>query len=223
MLTAPSTTGSIKDLPRIEDYFEPKTTAPDDQSHSIRQLGIAITALRAQQALITSLLHNAATSRIESPILAPGDARIGSGSSTRGYASRNPFPLPGSRASSISLATSEDTTDDYYEDAGMGEFFLEEEGDDDVSSDEESIAKQEESDAEVDEAEREAEEYAAANDDSLEAIAEDKVVESTKPTLFEVARRVQLPKPVSGDEFSMLSMLRKNVGKVRRSFCLSLV
>lgn len=31
----------------------------------------------------------------------------------------------------------------------------------------------------------------------------------------DVQRRSQLPAPVSGDEFSMLSMLRKNVGKVR--------
>ena len=103
----------------------------------------------------------------------------------------------------------------------MGEFFLEEEGDD-VSSDDEASTKQDqEAQSEVDEAEREAEEYLAAEEDnSLEAITEDKVVETSGPTVFQVARRVQLPKPVSGDEFSMLSMLRKNVGKVRSPPCI---
>ena len=39
----------------------------------------------------------------------------------------------------------------------------------------------------------------------------------------DVKRRSQLPAPVSGDEFSMLSMLRKNVGKVRSSSSSSLI
>ncbi|GAA5973443.1 hypothetical protein JCM11641_006463 [Rhodosporidiobolus odoratus] len=36
----------------------------------------------------------------------------------------------------------------------------------------------------------------------------------------QVQRRTQLPSPVAGDEFSLLGMLRKNVGKVRLSFSL---
>ena len=43
---------------------------------------------------------------------------------------------------------------------------------------------------------------------------------TTTTAVVAVQRRKVLPHPVAGDEFSMLGMLRQNVGKVRLAFLL---
>lgn len=94
-----------------------------------------------------------------------------------------------------------------YEDALQGEFVLEEAYEGDSSSEEE-------------------EDFEA--DNSFASVEEDDRRHTLKATLDDtdavtvhgegVRRRHQLPAPISGDEFSMLGMLRKNVGKASLSF-----
>lgn len=125
------------------------------------------------------------------------------------YASRTSasYPIAPSRASSISLAASEDT-EEFYEDAPTGgEFFLEEEQE---RSDDEPLSGSDEEDFFP-----EMEEFTEEKDDSYQREEKARTERVRRKTLIgEVRRRKVLPAPVSGDEFSMLSMLRKNVGKV---------
>lgn len=130
-----------------------------------------------------------------------------------------------SRASSFSFASEE--TDEYYEDAhtGMipGEFFLEEE-DGERALDEEDDEDGEDGDDYYEE-EEEVEEVhdrtaTIVEEDEGEEEVEEKgqnMGEEDKLSTMVVERRKVLPAPASGEEFSMLGMLRKNVGKVSPS------
>lgn len=186
----------------------------------IHQLGAALTALKTQQNLLTSILASTLIPRGNSPAPDSFNERYHSNNSTRNYASRGFGTIPQSRASSISLATSEDT-DDYYEaTSAMGEFVFQDDEDDDGSDEEEGYKNRD--DVIDDDQYPDADEYVEVVEPSLDQIPEGEVAMLRKSTIVApVSRRAQLPSPVSGDEFSMLSMLRKNVGKVRTHLLLS--
>lgn len=109
---------------------------------------------------------------------------------------------------------SEETGDEFYEDArtsGPGEFFLEEEHAESVLEEDEDDYYEEEEDDYDEEEEIEIEKEATRRKISN---ASKVVRDEVDPSSIKVDRRKILPAACSGEEFSMLAMLRKNVGKV---------
>ncbi|KAI5477524.1 oxysterol-binding protein [Pseudohyphozyma bogoriensis] len=204
-----------KETVRPDDYFDvkpnPSLGSPNGDSPLSKQLAIAIATIKAQQELLAETInrvtvsHASSTSREYSPL--------------RTYASRSSaaFVRAPSRASSIHSGE----TQDFYEDALPGEFILEEEASDEEDVEEgESSGEERYSDtsfASVEEEEEgrgghhEKEETEVEARQSGETEGEGETMTISEG--MQVKRREQLPAPISGDEFSMLGMLRKNVGK----------
>jgi hypothetical protein len=191
-----------------EDYFEAKSTTES----LIKQLSQAIATIKSQHIILAECVSTL-------PQLARDDSMVPL-HGIRTYASRSSAyqptaPYPGSSRSSFSMNSGD--TEDFYEDAMIGEFVLEEE--------EASASGEDESGNESD---------SGAGDATFASTEEEGVVHSRQTTEEEaeddrrsgsgqtevphspvtVRRRPQLPAPITGDEFSMLGMLRKNVGKV---------
>lgn len=185
---------------RQDDYFDIKPTAES----LVKQLGQALATIKSQHEILAATINSI-------PQLGAVGS-VGASSPTGGmrtYASRSsaysPRPPSSTRSSLFSVDSGE--TDDYYEDAVPGEFVLE----DEVSEEDEESEVEEETVGEGSFASLEEDEkygHGGSDDRASEAttLASQGVI---------VQRRAQLPAPVTGDEFSMLSMLRKNVGKVR--------
>lgn len=216
----------------------------------LKALGHAISIIKAQHDLLASQINTLPTLGTATspspylpsgPLSVPGGLRSAHGSRAGLYTTGNGsigdvgaalgHRRNRSRASSFSI-DSEDTTNDFYEDAIPGEFIMEDEdSDEDVedkvrnplsngtgekgdkgskelstapsfsSSNDESLQEEEDEDDD-------------SSEDSTKNLATRVDSEKVKEKVETVRRRNQLPAPVSGDEFSMLSMLRKNVGKV---------
>lgn len=229
-------TGSSKESPRIEDYFESKPT-PDAL---VRQLGQSLILLKAQYELLSALVPSLSLTHSptrSSSALGHLKPLINSRSV---YSNTNLTGVNPSRASSFSFAASEET-DEYYEDARSGllpgEFFLEEENEALNEEDEDQRGRDSSDEADDDDddyyvEEEEEEQYegrdrAGSNEtkrmervmeseETSEKLEDESVNDATQTMVVE--RRRHLPVPASGDEFSMLGMLRKNVGKVSTSY-----
>ena len=195
------------------------TFVPD---HVVRQLSTALATLKAQHAELLLTLSQHSSSHLHSHPHSHShhssfDSLPRASTPLRTYASRSSAGFPirnsGSRASSI---VSMEGSEEYYEPEDMpGEFFLDEE-------DEEAVGSS--GSAEEDEEEEEEEEEEVESFSSLEDGEEDRSRgrerqgESEMTTRPEdVKRRHAMPFETAGDEFSMLGMLRKNVGKVSPS------
>ncbi|KAK4701955.1 oxysterol-binding protein-related protein 3/6/7, partial [Phenoliferia sp. Uapishka_3] len=219
-----------------EDYFDPRTAPPPLPSHSpsvlpehiIRQLGVAVHTLKAQHDKLLETINSAAfqASFVHAHSPSFTESRSTTPVPLRTYASRSSaafYPSRSGSASRASSITSGETNEEYYEpeegyDIIMpGEFVLEE--DEDVeggSSSESEHQADEEADEKsfdtVEEADEEEQE-----EEKKERMRNRKEGASEMTTMGhkveDVVRRAQLPAPIAGDEFSMLGMLRKNVGK----------
>lgn len=178
-----------KEAVRPDDYFDVKP--PVATESLVKQFGQALAIIKAQHDILaTTITHlsQSASASASSPI--------------RTYASRSSAFVPRTSTSSRASSVNSAETEDMYEDALQGEFVLEEAYEGDSSSEEE-------------------EDFEA--DNSFASVEEDDRRHTLKATLDDtdavtvhgegVRRRHQLPAPISGDEFSMLGMLRKNVGK----------
>ncbi|BGP33988.1 Oxysterol-binding protein 3 [Rhodotorula toruloides] len=207
-------------------YFDAKSTPSGGgtQDLLLRQLQTAISALRQSHAdlstAISSLSHPTFPPRAGSPV----------------YASRSHPTRASSRASFSTFFSVENGSEDWF-DAVPGEFVLEEEerrrgvGQGDEEEEEED-EEEDEDDGEEKIEERNGssggEASTVVEDEEDDESGDDDDAETTRapsPTGAgssvanglqegtQVQRRKQLPSPVAGDEFSMLSMLRKNVGK----------
>ncbi|BGP01955.1 Oxysterol-binding protein 3 [Rhodotorula toruloides] len=206
-------------------YFDAKSTPSGGgtQDLLLRQLQTAISALRQSHADLSTAISSLSSHppRAGSPV----------------YASRSHPTRASSRASFSSFFSVENGSEDWF-DAVPGEFVLEEEerrrgvsqGDEEEEDedDEEEEAKTEErsgssgGEASTIVEDEEDDESGDEEDDDAETTrapspaGEGGAGSSVAKGLQEgtqVQRRKQLPSPVAGDEFSMLSMLRKNVGK----------
>ena len=219
-----------------EDYFDPRASPGPSSSgavpeHIVRQLSTALATLKSQHESLLSTLNSSSFSPHGHSHHSSFDSR--SSTPLRTYASRSSaafFPVrtssggPTSRASSIN---SGETGEEYYEPEGElgmpGEFVLEDDeeldgdsgsgsgsGRDDDDEEPNSFASVEEVDEEEEE-EKEREKLRKRSGSRVQSASE----VTTKGETAVVVRRPQLPAMIAGDEFSMLGMLRKNVGKVR--------
>lgn len=184
-----------------DDYFEAK---PMNGDLLLKQHGVALAALKQHHEALTSALRAFTHPPFVPPPL-PHSNSFDPSKPLVTYASRSSAGFhrsTPSRASSFSLASGEN--EDYY-DALPGEFVLEE---DDKSSEEEDV--------EEEEGPGESGFVNVATDQSSSSSNESKEeLKAEAPVNVEaVPRRTKLPSPITGDEFSMLGMLRKNVGKV---------
>lgn len=190
------------------EYFDAKPTA----EQLVRMYAHALAALKVQHHELARAVR--AAQEAQAPALGGAGGRGGererereetgplglrtyAGRSSAAYHRHTP-----SRASSFSIASGE--TD--YEDALPGEFVLEEE---DSASDKSS---EEEGEKDSDEEEEEGN----SSYDSAGPSPQGGTPNPAAPTATAagpVVRRSQLPHPIAGDEFSMLGLLRKNVGK----------
>lgn len=166
-----------------------------------KQYEKSVAALRQQHEALTAAIR-AAPSSTGTSEKAPGAA-----SPMKTYASRSSAAFYGnrasmSRASSFSIGSNDD--EDFY-DAVPGEFVLEE---DDLSSDDEPTTPGESTLDDDDDSDDEETDADKGSDTSPEPEAT-----TGKASSGNVQRRAKLPAP-AGDEFSMLGLLRKNVGKV---------
>lgn len=232
----------------IEDnYFDVKPTSDS----LLKALGHAISIIKAQHDLLASEINALPTLGTAIPpspfspsgaFSVPGGLRSAHVSRAGLYNTENGsmgsvgaglgHKRNRSRASSFSI-DSEDTTNDFYEDAIPGEFIMEDEESDEEMEDEvrsptsaDGIVKGVEGSKQKPKApsfssmndensqEEEEEEDDDSSVDSTKNIATRSTGGKVEEKVETVRRRDQLPAPVSGDEFSMLSMLRKNVGKV---------
>lgn len=193
-----------------DDYFEAK---PMNGDLLMKQHGQALASLRQQHDALVAALRafpqHASQAALHSPALPPPHSMSFDGNRPLStYASRSSAAFhrsTPSRASSFSIASGE--TGDFY-DALPGEFMLEEE---DKSSGEEEDVEEEEGPGESGFIG-----FGGGGDDRSSAESESGEVERMPPEpVGAVHRRTRLPSPVTGDEFSMLGLLRKNVGKVR--------
>lgn len=214
-----------------DDYFESKPT-PDAL---VRQLGQSLSHLKAQHDQLTSLIPALAASLLRQEQLhqfqqqqhhlqltRPSSALANLPHSSR-YPSRahstayggNGSIHGGSRASSFSMASEE--TEEYYEDARTGipgEFFLKEEEEDREKVLEEEDEGEEDDEYGDDEEIYEEDAYEEDETRKIQDEVEARGAVGDQSTTMMVERRKALPAPASGEEFSMLGMLRKNVGKV---------
>lgn len=187
-----------------DDYFEAK---PMNSELLLKQFEKALGAIRQQHEALAAAVRGASSTASSS------DRNLaGAASPIKTYASRSSAAFYGnrasmSRASSFSIGSNDE--DDFY-DAVPGEFVLEEE--DDQSSDEEPTTPGESTLGDDDD-----------SDDDDETDVEQGHEMSPEPEAsaesgsVKVHRRTKLPAP-AGEEFSMLGLLRKNVGKVGQGF-----
>ena len=187
-----------------DDYFEAK---PMTNEVLLKQHGAAVSALRQQHDALVAALRTFSQPP-ESGIALPTVNSFDPSRPVSTYASRSSAAFhrsTPSRASSFSINSGED--EDFY-DAVPGEFVLEEE---DVSSEEE---EEEESQAESSSAPEVSDDQSSVDTE----VEDEKSAGGSDADVGTVQRRSKLPAP-AGEEFSMLSLLRKNVGKVsHRSF-----
>ncbi|ORY88959.1 Oxysterol-binding protein-domain-containing protein [Leucosporidium creatinivorum] len=182
-----------------DDYFEAK---PMNGDLLIKQHGAALFALKQQHEALTAALRAFSHPPFVPPPL-PHSNSFDPSKPLVTYASRSSAGFhrsTPSRASSFSLASGEN--EDFY-DALPGEFVLEEE---DKSSDEEDV-EEEEGPGESGFVNVVADQSFSSDESEVE------VKEEAPVEVGAVHRRSKLPSPITGDEFSMLGMLRKNVGK----------
>jgi len=183
------------------DYFDAKPTA----EQLVRMYAHALATLKAQHNELVQLVK---ASQVQAPGLGERDEtgplglRTYASRSSAGYHRHTP-----SRASSFSVASGE--TD--YEDALPGEFVLEEEEStsEKESEDEDTDHRQEDDTTDDDDGANSTYDSADNTQHNSPNPATPTAAETDKP----VVRRAQLPHPIAGDEFSMLGLLRKNVGK----------
>lgn len=184
-----------------DDYFEAK---PMNGDLLLKQHGAALSALKQQHEALTAALRAFTHPPFVPPPL-PHSNSFDPSKPLVTYASRSSAGFhrsTPSRASSFSIASGDN--EDYY-DALPGEFVLEE---DDKSSDDDEV-EEEEGPGESGFINVAADQSSSSSDDSEVEIKAEAPVD-----VGAVHRRTKLPSPITGDEFSMLGMLRKNVGKV---------
>ncbi|KAL8280331.1 hypothetical protein RQP46_007248 [Phenoliferia psychrophenolica] len=194
-----------------DDYFDARSSPSSTitasgagvavvPEHLVRQLGTALATLKSQHEALLLSLSSASSLSASHPHHNSHSHHSSFDSLPRGG---NPTGTP---------------LQEYYEpDDIPGEFFLDEEdeerGTGSAEEEEEGMGVEDEVDSfssveEVDEEEREEEKRARGKREQAS-----EVTAKGRDTDVDVVRRTAMPFPTAGDEFSMLGMLRKNVGK----------
>lgn len=195
-----ASSSSIPTRQSSDDYFEAK---PMNSDALLKQYEKALGELRRQ--------HEALSAAVRAAPASPKSPGAGASSPVKTYASRSSAAFYGhraslSRASSFSVNSNDD--DDFY-DAVPGEFVLEEEGASSSDEEEEPSTPGESTTAEDDEDDEDEERTWAETTPEPEGGDKKPSRQNSK----DVQRRARLPAP-AGEDFSMLGLLRKNVGKV---------